>query len=264
MHIIRFISDDEGRRTLQGVDHGDGTASVITGSIFDPTPLLGPRTAIRKLLAPIVPPNIICVGRNYPPTPRPPVLIDAELEVFLKPTTALQNPGDPIVRPNFGDLDPQLDAEGELAVVIGREARNIAESEALLFVLGYTIANDVTAKVFQTTAGAPVWTRGKGFDTFCPLGPAIVTPDEVGDPSDLEIRTLVDGVVTRQGRTSQMIWSVPRIIATLSRRITLLPGTVILTGAPGCINGRSESSLASDSSLRVEIDRLGALDNRVI
>jgi len=262
MRIIRFIADDG--RTYHGVDHGDATASVIAGSIFDPTPSLGPRAGIRKLLSPIVPPNILCVGRNYPPTPRPPVLIDAELEVFLKPTTALQNPGDPIVRPDFGDLDPQLDVEGELAVVIGREAKNIAESDALDLVFGYTIANDVTAKAFQTTSGPPLWTRGKGFDTFCPLGPAIVTADEVHDPQDLTIRTFVKGAVVRDGHSSQMIWPLRRILAAISKRMTLQPGTVILTGAPGYVAGQPSAPLASGATVRVEIERLGALENRVI
>jgi len=254
MRIIRFIADDG--RTLHGVDHGDGAASVITGSIFDSNLSMGPRVSIAKLLAPVVPPNIICVGRNYPPTPCPPVLKDQELEVFLKPTTALQNPGDPIVRPEFDGLDPQLDVEGELAMVIGRDAKNITESRALDFVLGFTIANDVTAKAFQTASGPPLWTRGKGFDTFCPLGPAIMTLDEINDPLDLEIRTLVDGHVVRQGRTSEMIWSVPRIIATVSRHLTLLQGTLILTGAPPVIHA---AALTPGSRIEVEISELGSL-----
>src|SRR5690606_27071219 len=101
-------------------------------------------------------------------------------------------PGDPIHIPRFDGLDPRLDCEGELAVIIGREARNVSEADALSHVFGYTIANDVTARHFQTPTGPPLWMRGKGFDTFCPLGPAIVTADEIPDPQALMIRTIIN------------------------------------------------------------------------
>jgi 2-keto-4-pentenoate hydratase/2-oxohepta-3-ene-1,7-dioic acid hydratase in catechol pathway len=237
MRLIRFIADDG--RTLHGEDLGDSRAAVLDGSIFD-TPRRGGEIAgIKRLLAPVEPPNIICVGRNYGDAARAARKGDETLEVFLKPTTALHPPDEPIALPRFdgadGQLDPQLDCEGELAIVIARATRNVSEAQALDCVLGYTLANDITARLFQTPSGPPLWMRGKGFDGFCPLGPCIVTRDEIPDPQTLTLRTLINGVITREASTREMVWSVAEIIACLSRHMTLLPDTVILTGAPVAI-----------------------------
>lgn len=259
MRIIRFLADDG--RSLHGEDLGDGRAAVLNGSIFDNPQRSGEVVRVRKLLAPIEPVNIICVGRNYGDAAKAARQGDESLEVFLKPTTALQHPDEPIVMPRFAGLDAQLDCEGELAVVIARETREISEARALDGVLGCTLANDVTARVFQTPSGPPLWMRGKGFDGFCPLGPCIVTRDEIPDPQNLTLRTIIDGVVTREASTSEMVWSVAEIIACLSRHMALPPGTVILTGAP--VARAAPPGLRNSSRVVVELAELLSLTNTI-
>ena len=141
------------------------------------------------------------------------------------------------------------------------DTTNISEADALDCVLGYTIANDVTARVFQTPTGPPLWMRGKGFDTFCPLGPAIITRDEIADPQDLGIRTIINGKAVRDGHTSQMIRTVSQIIAILSRHMTLRCGAVILTGAPPPIS--QSPPLQAGDFVMAEITGLGSLQNTV-
>lgn len=258
MRIIRFLADDG--RTLHGEDLGDGRAAVLSGSVCENPKRDGEVVRVRRLLAPIEPVNIICVGRNYGDAATAARKGDESLEVFLKPTTALQHPDEPIVSPRFAGLDAQLDCEGELAVVIARDARDISEADALDCVLGYTLANDVTARVFQTPSGPPLWMRGKGFDGFCPLGPCIITREEIADPQRLTLRTIIDGVVTREASTSEMVWSVAEIIACLSRHMTLRAGTVILTGAPVAKAG---PTLSAGSACMVEIESIGRLSNTI-
>lgn len=272
MRLIRFI-DGDGHIHV-GQEAGEGTAAVLEGDLFGELRLTNRRTRIASLLAPLIPADIICVGRNYRAATmeaapddrreegagRQSGEADHTLEVFLKPSTALQHPNEPILIPHFEGLDAQLDCEGELAVVIARDIRNINERDALDHVLGYTIANDVTARAFQTPTGPPLWMRGKGFDTFCPLGPALVTRDEIPDPQNLTVRTIINGQVVRDGHTSQMIRTVPQIIATLSRRMTLRQGAVILTGAPPVIDSRSPDVV---NETIVEVDQIGRMTNPI-
>ncbi|MHC5113669.1 MAG: fumarylacetoacetate hydrolase family protein [Planctomycetota bacterium] len=221
---------------------------------------------IEQVLAPIEPTNIVCVGRNYPEaggTPPDRGASDDEMEVFIKPSTSVQNPFAPIQIPDCGDEDPLVEAEGELAVIIGATTRDVAPEDAMNGVLGFTAANDVTARRWQTTQGAPIWMRGKGFDTFCPLGPEIVTRDAVADANDLEVRTLVNGEVVRSGSTSSMLRSVESVVSTLSRGMTLRPGTVILTGAPPPLPGVAPRRLQAGDEVAVEIDGIGRLVNPV-
>lgn len=262
MRIIRFI--DETGRIQIGEDLRNGSAQLLAGSIAAGFQRVSEQRPVNRLLAPLIPTDIICIGRNY----RAPDGIsssphtDADLEVFLKPSTALQNPNDPILIPRFDGMDMQLDCEGELAIVIGRTARNVSEADALDFVFGYALANDVTARCFQTAAGPPIWMRGKGFDTFCPLGPAIVTADEVSDPDDLDIQTSIDGRVTRRGNTRQLIRSVPQIVATLSRHLSVPQAAVILTGAPAPSN--PGKAVEAGSRVAIRIDQLDLkLENSV-
>ena len=269
MRIIRFIASDG--TTPFGEDHKDGSATILTGSIQEGFARTTQRVAVKKLLAPILPTDIICIGRNYraPPhkeaggdpqssaamQPEP----DSTLEVFLKPSTAIQNPDDPIFMPRFdGDLDPQMDCEGELAIIIGRGTRNVSESDAQRHVFGYTIANDVTARTFQTSTGPPIWMRGKGFDGFLPIGPAIVTPDEIDDLRSLDLRTIINGEVVREGKTCQMIRSIPQIIAALSRHMTLRSGSLIITGAPVATRA---TQILPGHTLEIEIPPIGRLVN---
>ncbi len=215
----------------------------------------------KKVLAPLVPRDILCVGRNYPDPDGEPGSA-GDLELFMKPRSAVQDPGEPIRIPP-GDPDPDIDVEGELAVVIGRVARNVAEADALQHVLGYVAANDVTARRWRHGDAPMSWMRGKGFDTFCPIGPAIVTPDELPDPAALAITTSINGQVVRRGNTSQMIRSVARLISEISRVITLEPGTLLLTGAPPPLSPEPMPGLRAGDEVCVEIEGVGRLLNTV-
>ncbi len=218
----------------------------------------------KKILAPLVPRDILCVGRNYCDpggVPEGDSVSAGDLELFMKPRSAVQDPGGSIVIP-VGD-DPDVDVEGELAVVIGTEARDVAESDALQHVLGYVAASDVTARRWRRGDAPMSWMRGKGFDTFCPIGPAIVTPDEIPDPTALAITTSVNGQVVRRGNTSQMIRPVAQLISEISRVITLHPGTLLLTGAPPPESAEPVPGLRVGDEVCVEIDGIGQLVNPV-
>jgi 2-keto-4-pentenoate hydratase/2-oxohepta-3-ene-1,7-dioic acid hydratase in catechol pathway len=205
-----------------------------------------------RLLAPVLPSKVVAVGRNYaeharelgnelPPAPM----------LFLKPSTSVVGPGDPIVRPEGVG---QVDYEGELAVVVGKLVRRLAPADAIQAVLGFTCANDVTARDLQRTDGQ--WTRAKGFDTFCPLGPWIETDL---DSSDLAISTLVNGETRQQARTSQLEHGVAELLAFVSRVMTLLPGDVLLTGTPAGVG-----PLEPGDRVEVEVEGVGVLANEVV
>ena len=204
-----------------------------------------------KLLAPVVATKIVCVGLNYHShAEEMGVAVPAEPVIFLKPVTAVIGPGSEIVLPEGVG---RVDHEAELAVVVGRRTHRVSSEEAHRCILGYTAANDVTARDLQKRDGQ--WTRAKGFDTFCPLGPWIDT--EV-DPSDLAIQCLVNGEVRQSSRTSDMIRSAPELVSFVSHVMTLLPGDVILTGTPGGIG-----PLQQGDEVEVRIDGIGSLLNRV-
>ena len=211
-----------------------------------------------RVLAPLVPRDILCVGRNY--GPEDPA---GDLELFMKPRSAIQDPLQPIVIPQSDGTDPDIDVEGELAVVIGTLARDVAEADALGYVLGYVAASDVTARRWRHGETPLAWMRGKGFDTFCPIGPAIVTPDELPDPDSITVTTRVNGEVTRRGNTSQMTRPVARLISEISRVITLHPGTLLLTGAPPPSASAPAAGLRPGDEVCVEIDGIGTLVNPV-
>lgn len=171
------------------------------------------------------PTKILCIGRNY--ADHAAELghdVPAEPLVFLKPPSALIGDGDAIVLPSLSD---RVDYEGELALVVGTRCRNVAEADALSVIGGYTLLNDVTARDLQKKDGQ--WARAKGFDTFAPCGPVVVADLDV---TDLELKTLVNGELRQAGRTSQLIFPIPRLIAHLSRFCTLEPGDLIATGTP--------------------------------
>jgi 2-keto-4-pentenoate hydratase/2-oxohepta-3-ene-1,7-dioic acid hydratase in catechol pathway len=170
--------------------------------------------------------------------------------IFLKPSTSMNAPGGTIQVPQ---PSMRVDYEGELAVVIGRRARHVRPDEALHFVLGYTCANDVTARDLQKKDGQ--WTRAKGFDGFCPLGPWVETDV---DPSDLEIQTLLNGEVVQQSRTSDMVFDVPTLVSFISCVMTLLPGDVVLTGTPSGIGPMHPGDV-----VEVRIEGVGSLKNPV-
>ena len=203
------------------------------------------------LLPPVLPSKIVCVGRNYAEhakelgneAPGEPIL-------FLKPPSALLAPFGTIVRPPQSE---RVDFEGELAVIIGREARNVRESAWRDYVRGFTCGNDVTARDLQKKDVQ--FTRGKGFDTFCPLGPCL--EDDL-DPLDLRVTTRVDGQLRQDGRTSQMMFPVPFLIEFISSIMTLVPGDVILTGTPAGVG-----PLQPGETVEVEVEGIGVLRNDV-
>jgi 2-keto-4-pentenoate hydratase/2-oxohepta-3-ene-1,7-dioic acid hydratase in catechol pathway len=179
--------------------------------------------------------------------------VPAEPTIFLKPPSSLIASGDPIVYPQ---LTQRLDYEGELGVVMGRRARNVKSADAGAYILGYTIVNDVTARDLQRKDGQ--WTRGKGFDTFCPVGPYIVRRDEV-DFKSLRVRTFLDGEKKQDAAIAEMIFSVDNIIAYVSAFMTLEPGDLIATGTPSGVG-----PMQPGSKVRVELEGIGVLENGVI
>jgi 2-keto-4-pentenoate hydratase/2-oxohepta-3-ene-1,7-dioic acid hydratase in catechol pathway len=205
-----------------------------------------------RLLAPIVPSKVVAIGKNYAAharemggeAPDEPV-------IFLKPSTSVIGPADVIIRP--ASLSQRVDFEGELAVVIGKIARNLPPERAMDAVFGYTCANDVTARDLQAKDGQ--WARAKGFDTFCPLGPWIET--EL-DPADLEITTTVNGEKRQNSRTSLLLHDVPALISYVTAVMTLLPGDVLLTGTPDGVG-----PLEPGDQVSVTIEDIGTLTNRV-
>ncbi|MCX7670162.1 MAG: fumarylacetoacetate hydrolase family protein [Anaerolineae bacterium] len=213
-----------------------------------------------KLDAPVRPSKIVAIGQNYfdhvreqnAPMPERPI-------IFAKFPTAVIGPGDEIRwDPALSD---QIDWEAELAVVIGRRARRVRAAEAYAYVFGYTVANDVTARDIQKGDGQ--WVRGKSLDTFCPLGPWIVTRDEVPDPHGLPIRTRVNGRIMQDSRTDQLIFRIPELIEFITRAFTLLPGDIILTGTPPGVGAfRKPPIFLQDGDIvTVEVEGIGALTN---
>ncbi|MHA6800906.1 fumarylacetoacetate hydrolase family protein [Bounagaea algeriensis] len=204
-----------------------------------------------RLIAPILPTKVICVGKNYAEHARemggePP----ANPVIFMKPSTSVAGPHSVIKRPPSSN---RVDYEGELAAVIGQPCRNVPEARGADVLLGYTIANDVTARDQQQEDGQ--WTRAKGYDTFCPLGPWI---DTAVDPGDLGIRTELDGEVKQESRTSLLQHDVGALIAWVSAVMTLLPGDVILTGTPSGVG-----PMEAGQKVSVSVDGLGTLTNTV-
>lgn len=205
-----------------------------------------------RLLPPVNPSKIVCVGRNYREHAKElGNEVPADILIFLKPPSALLAPEGKIVMPRPSQ---RVDYEGELAVIIGQKCRNATEAEALSFVRGYTCANDVTARDLQKSDGQ--WTRGKGFDTFCPVGPFV--SDEV-NPAELDVETRVDGEVRQKGNTRDFIFSLPAVIRYISNVMTLLPGDLILTGTPAGVG-----PLKENDRVEVSVSGLGTLTNFVV
>jgi len=223
------------------------------------------RAVIRSILAPILPCNILCVGRNFAGPTVDPSVRDEPLEVFMKPSTAVQNPGGMIRLPDLEDgSEPCVDCEGELAVIIGSEMRDVTAEAAMAHVFGFTIANDVTARRYQTASGPPQFMRGKGFDTFCPIGPVVVPATELPPVEKLTIRTSVNDRVIREGRASEMLRTIPQILCELSRNYTLSRGSLVLTGAPPVLHPRDiGAALHAGDVVSIEIEGIGRLTNTI-
>ncbi len=244
----------------------NGSAREIAGDIYGDFRVTDRVVTPGKLLAPVAPVFLPCIGLNYKrhaaesnsPTPPHPVL-------FIKNPAAAQNPGDPIELPKKLP-STSVDYECELAVVIGKRCKNATRANALDFVLGYTCANDVSARDWQRNGGGGQWCRGKTFDTFAPLGPVLVTRDEIPNPNSLRIRTILNGETLQDWNTDDMIFDVPAIIEFLSASTTLLPGTVILTGTPHGVGFARTPPiwLKAGDTVTIDIEKIGALTNPVV
>jgi len=263
MKIIRTRDESGCIIHLNACDRNEGY--LINGDIFSQFELTDKRLPIREHLAPVNPPLIVGIAQNYRAhamemggqLPDQPVF-------FIKMPGTLQAPGQPIRLPRNLRSD-KVDFEAELAVVIGRTCQNVPVSEALEYVLGYTAANDVSARDWQKEWGGGQFCRGKGFDTFCPLGPHLVTREEIPDPDNLRIRGFLNGELMQDGHTSDLIFTVPELIAFLSGSTTLPAGTVILTGTPSGVGAARTPPvyLKEGDSYTVEIESIGQLTNPV-
>jgi len=251
MRLVRFRFGD--RIATGAVDDGSDAVRVLRGTFFeDPLPT-GEEIPLDdvRLLAPVLPSKVVAVGRNYAAhaaefggeVPEEPL-------IFLKPSTAVSGPGDPIPLP---PISRRVDFEGELVVVLGRLARNVRAEEAFRHILGYTCGNDVTLRDLQKKDGQ--WTRAKGFDGSCPLGPWIQT--EL-DPTDVRIETQVNGETRQFATTADMMFGVATLLEFVTAFMTLLPGDVIMTGTPEGVGKLEPGDL-----VEVEIDGIGVLANRV-
>lgn len=263
MKIIRYL--DTAGETHFGAEQADGSALRISGDIFGEFAVTAEVADVAKLLAPVVPAQILCIGLNYKrhaeetkaKMPERPIL-------FVKGINTVQNPGDPIEIPT-AMASHEVDYECELAVVIGKACKNVKREDALDYVLGYTCANDVSARDWQIKLGGGQWCRGKFFDTFAPLGPRLVTTDEIDNPNALKIATVLNGERVQDWNTDDMIFDVPAIIAFLSGSTTLVPGTVILTGTPHGVGMAFDPPkwLKAGDEVTVEIEGIGSLTNPV-
>ena len=251
MRLLRFRHGD--RISTGAVQPGSDAVQVIAGTFFeDPLPT-GEEVSIDDvmLLAPVLPSKLVCVGKNYAAhaaefgmeVPDEPLL-------FLKPSTAVIGPGDPI---RLLPINDRTDYEGEMAVVMGRLARNVRAEDASRFILGFTCANDVTLRDLQRSDDQ--WTKAKGFDGSCPLGPWIETSV---DPTDVFVETRLNGDVVQRTSTSEMVFGVAELIEYITTFMTLLPGDVLLTGTPEGV-GR----VRSGDVVEVEVEGVGTLRNGV-
>jgi 2-keto-4-pentenoate hydratase/2-oxohepta-3-ene-1,7-dioic acid hydratase in catechol pathway len=256
MKLYRFLDADS--QAVYAAE-ADGVLRKVAGDIFGDHTITDEEVRPKKILPPVEPPNIFAIGLNYrahametqKPIPDAPV-------VFAKATTSLIGPGEPIILPAAGPA--AVDYEVELAVVIGKTCRNVPAEDAAEYVLGYTVANDVSARDWQRRLGQ--WVRAKSFDTFCPLGPCIETDV---DPSNLRLWSKLNGKLMQDSTTADLIFSVPRLVEFLSTDLILLAGTVILTGTPSGVGvARSpQVFLRPDDTITCAVQGIGELTNPV-
>lgn len=265
MRIVRFRGEDGlvYRGALEG--ERQDRARIIEGDIFSNSRYSDTVVPISGLMAPLEPAMIYAVGLNYrrhaeetgvsPPD---------NLVVFMKAVTSVVGHGEAILLPLAGP--DEVDYEAEMAIIIGKAGKNIPRDRAEDHIFGYCCANDISARDWQLRKQKGQWVRAKSFDTFCPLGPAIVTRDEVADPDALGITARLNGRILQDSTTADMIFDVRSIVSDLSRSVTLLPGTVILTGTPEGVGyaRKPPVHLAPGDEISVEIEVLGTLTNPVV
>lgn len=264
MRIIRFLNESE--EICFGFDYADQTAVVLKGDIFGDFEKSEKRVPVKKLLAPIRPSAIMCIGLNYREHFEETGMREPEFPViFMKNPASVVGHESDIILPDSCRDPLQVDYEVELAVIIGKLAKSVSQYEALDYVAGYAVANDVSARTWQLKGGGHQWIRGKSFDTFCPIGPELVMKDEVIDPDHLEISCKLNGDIMQKGNTSDMIFSIRKLISFLSEDTTLLPGTVILTGTPSGVGFTRTPPvfLKPGDRLELTIENVGTLINTV-
>jgi len=262
MRIIRFIS---GKKIFLGEQIDGRSARRIEGNLFESFKVADEVLPIDRLLAPLVPTDILCIGLNYRDhAAESSSRVPANPMLFIKGGNTLNDPGAVIPMPR---LSSEIDFEGELAVIIGKSAKDVSRADALKHVFGYTIANDVTARDWQRNKdlGGGQFARGKSFDGFCPLGPVIMTADEIPYPNTLKIKTTLNGQVMQNDSTTNMIFDVPALIESLSSTMTLREGAIVLTGTPSGVGFARTPPvwMKAGDRISVEIEKIGILENVV-
>jgi 2-keto-4-pentenoate hydratase/2-oxohepta-3-ene-1,7-dioic acid hydratase in catechol pathway len=265
MRIIRFLS---GNQIHFGTPVGQTqarSARRIEGNLFDSFKVTDEELPIDRLLAPLVPTDILCIGLNYQEhAAEGNFIVPDNPMLFIKAGNTLNDPGASIPIPKRSS---EIDYEGELVVIIGKAAKDVSRADALKHVFGYTIGNDVTARDWQRekSLGGGQFARGKSFDGFLPLGPAIVTADEIPNPQTLQVTTTLNGQVMQNDNTASMIYDIPALIESLSSTMTLRPGAIICTGTPSGVGFARKPPvwLKSGDRIWVDIEPIGRLENRV-
>ncbi|MDG7036352.1 MAG: fumarylacetoacetate hydrolase family protein [Nitrososphaerota archaeon] len=261
MRLVKFTMDGQ---AIWGVSYDESVIPVASdfNSLLNALPLKGKGVPLNSLnfLAPLPErPKVIGLGYNYK-THRKRNRKYNRMTIFLKPYSAIAGPFDDIPVPDFVK---DVDFEGELGIVMGKKGKFIEPTDALNYIMGYCIVNDLSARELQF--GDYQWTRGKGLDSFAPVGPWIVSVDEVGDASNLRLRTWVNGQLKQDSKTSEMILDVPTIVSEISYIMTLEPGDLIMTGTPAGSGYFSvpRSFMKDGDVVRVEIDELGYIENKI-
>lgn len=265
--MVRFARLKQGSEVVYALQQADGSFHVAEGCPYAGTLKdTGRKVSASSHLPPVEVKDIVCIGLNYRahadelklPYPKNPV-------VFNKPVTTAAGHGDTVVKPRISE---KMDYEVELAIVIGRECKDVTEADALNYVLGYTCANDLSTRDWQKVPelSGSQWCRSKMFDRFAPLGPVLTTKDEIPDPGSLRVQTFVNGQQMQDSSTRDLIFSVPQIISFLSIGTRLQPGTIILTGTPfGVAEGRKPQPwLKPGDKVAVEVERIGRLENTIV
>jgi 2-keto-4-pentenoate hydratase/2-oxohepta-3-ene-1,7-dioic acid hydratase in catechol pathway len=263
MKIARVMDENEQHFTVGLADNGEWVVLAgdpLAGDVRLTDTVIVPY----KWMPPLTPPAILCIGLNYAKH-----ILESNLPTPKEPVIFMKNPAAVIGHDGFVQMPKvcgdELDYEGELAVVIGKPCRDVSIENAYSVVLGYTVANDISARIWQLQRGGSQWVRGKSFDTFAPLGPCIVTSDELQNPNRLAIRTTLNGETVQDSNTADMLFDIPALISFCSQDTTLLPGTVIMTGTPEGIGWTRNPrlTLKPDDEVLVDIQGIGSLRNRI-
>jgi len=263
MRLIRYRA--QSGKIQYAAEQAGGAYLRVEGDPFGEKRVTQEPATVAKILAPVVPVMIWCIGQNYRRHADEVRMSSGDYPVvFAKGANTLQDPYAPIAIPTRAGT-AELDYEGELVVIIGKACKDVSRERALDYIAGYTCGNDVSARDWQLKKGGSQWCRGKSFDTFAPIGPCLVTPDSIADPGGLRIETTVNGRVMQDGNTRDMVRDVPALIEFLSQGTTLLPSTAIFTGTPHGV-GMAQNPplwLKDGDEVSITIEKIGTLTNTV-